>query len=142
MSADQSFVTIDLRISDEPALFILLAADGLINRLGTGEVGGKERSLYVGKIDQPILSELLSKVTPELQQWHGKFLADPKAEGLSCELQVSVKDESGPRLATAWKYGTESLGPPPEVCTFVVAALEATEPWFEQQKRLGTDASR
>ena len=35
-----------------------------------------------------------------------------------------------------WRYGTESLGPPEEIRRFVIAAIEATNPWFELQKKV------
>ena len=33
-----------------------------------------------------------------------------------------------------WQYGSESRWPPREVCDFVAAAIEATAPWYEEQK--------
>jgi hypothetical protein len=38
--------------------------------------------------------------------------------------------------ASAWRYGSNSQGPHPEVRQFVVAMVQATEPWFQQQKKL------
>jgi hypothetical protein len=35
-----------------------------------------------------------------------------------------------------WKYGSESAGPPPEVAALVLAALEGTASWFENQKAM------
>jgi hypothetical protein len=51
-------------------------------------------------------------------------------------LTVGFQKSGGQELITEWRYGSESQGPPPEVCEFVVAAVEATDPWFEQQKAM------
>jgi len=53
-----------------------------------------------------------------------------------CELTVGFQQADGRALVTAFRYGSASQGPPPELCTFVVAAVEATNPWFEQQKAM------
>jgi hypothetical protein len=53
-----------------------------------------------------------------------------------CELTVGFKKAGGEELMTAWQYGSESQGPPPEICNFVIAAVEATTPWYEQQKAM------
>jgi hypothetical protein len=49
---------------------------------------------------------------------------------------VGFQRADGQELMTKWRYGSESQGPPPEVCQFVVDAVEATDPWFEQQKAM------
>jgi hypothetical protein len=39
---------VTLHVADEQALVIMLAADGAINRMGTGSVSNTERDLFIG----------------------------------------------------------------------------------------------
>jgi hypothetical protein len=127
---------VKLNISDQPALFVLLAADGTINRLGTGSVNNVENDLFIGVTDLSCFEQLRGKITDELLGWCGQQLADPDPHGEICELTVGFQQADGQSLMTAWRYGSESQGPPPEVCEFVIAAVKATEPWFQKQQAM------
>jgi hypothetical protein len=48
-----------------------------------------------------------------------------------------LKYADGRLAKSGWRYGSESQGPHPEVCAFVAAAVEATEPWFQREKQRG-----
>jgi hypothetical protein len=43
-----------------------------------------------------------------------------------------------PDHVISFKYGSESIGPPPEISQLILAAIETTNPWYEQMK--GCDA--
>jgi hypothetical protein len=76
------------------------------------------------------------RITNELLGRCGQSLSAPEKVGKVCELTVGFKKAGGEELMTAWQYGSESQGPPPEICNFVIAAVEATTPWYEQQKAM------
>jgi len=44
-------IFVELEIDGKPSLAVLLADDGLVNRLGTGAVDNTERDLFVGRAD-------------------------------------------------------------------------------------------
>jgi hypothetical protein len=127
-------ILVMLLIGGEQSLFIMLGSDGSINRLGTGSVDNAERDMFIGKVGPELFQQLRAKVSQELLGWCGQRLVDPQPQGKICELTVGFQRADGQELTTEWRYGSESQGPPPEVCQFVVAAVEATDPWFEQQK--------
>src|SRR5262245_5010100 len=124
---------VTLLIGGEQSLFIMLGSDGSINRMGTGPVDNAERDMFIGKTGPQLFQQLRCKVSHELLGWCGRQLADPQPQGKACELTVGFQRADGKELMTNWRYGSESQGPPPEVCQFVVDAVEATDPWFEEQ---------
>jgi hypothetical protein len=127
-------IMVTLLIDGEQSLFVMLGADGSINRVGTGAVDNTERDMFIGHTDPALFRGLRDQVTPELLAWCGQSRADPEPRGQVCELTVGFKRASGEELLTAWRYGSESMGPPPEVGQLVVAAVRATDPWFAQQQ--------
>jgi hypothetical protein len=131
---DVTLILVTLFEGGEQSLFILLDAEGLVNRMGNGSVDDIEREMFIGKADLDLFQQLHAKLTPEVLQWFGQQLEAPQMRGKICELTVTLKQADGRELMTAWRYGSQSQGPPPEVRDFVVAAIDATDPWFEQQK--------
>src|SRR5207244_13397987 len=54
-------INITLQVNGESALFILLAEDGTLNRLGTGSAQNQEHDMFIGVTGEPIFSYLLSE---------------------------------------------------------------------------------
>jgi hypothetical protein len=129
-------ILVTLLVGGDQSLFIMLGADGSINRMGTGAVDITERGMFIGRTDPVVFRAIHDRITPELLAWCGQSRADPDPKGKLCELTVGFRRASGAELMTAWRYGAESMGPPPEVKQFVVAALQATDPWFVQQQAI------
>jgi hypothetical protein len=129
-------IMVTLTVNGAQSLFIMLGADGSINRVGTGAVDNTERDMFIGRTDPILFRDLLAEITPELLTWCGQSRADPEPRGQLCDLTVGFKRASGEELLTAWRYGSESMGPPPEVGQFVVAAIRATDPWFAKQQAM------
>ena len=48
-------VAISLKVDEELTLYALLAADGSINRLGTGTINNTEKEMFIGVISEPML---------------------------------------------------------------------------------------
>jgi hypothetical protein len=134
-SLNISGILVTLHIGQQQALFVMLGADGSINHMGTGSLNNTDQDLFIGKVGPELFEGLRSKVTDELLQWLGKY-ADPSPQGEVCNLTIGFKQGDDQELMSHWQYGSESQGPPPEICNFVVAAVEATDPWFEQQKAM------
>jgi hypothetical protein len=134
--ADIHGMMVTLHIGGKQALFIMLGSDGSINRVGTGSVNNSEQDMFIGRTDTALFQQLRGQVTDELLGWCGRQLADPEPQGQMCELTVGFKLADGQELLTAWRYGSESQGPPPEVGQFVIAAVHATDPWFDRQRAM------
>lgn len=122
-----------LKVEEVPALLVLLHSDGSINRLGTGTVDNKEMGMFIGVTDPALFLKMRSQVTEDLLQWIG-VQADPQPKGKVCELTIGFMLADGKEQGIQFKYGSESLGPPPEIHRFVTAMVEATDPWYEDFK--------
>ncbi len=129
-------IIVRLQAGEDQCLFIMLGADGSINRLGTGDVDNTEQDLFIGRTDPALFRDLVQSITPELLNWCGQSLADPEPQGKECELTVGFRWLGGKEAFTCWRYGTESDGPPPEIQEFVGAAMRGTDPWFSKQKAM------
>jgi hypothetical protein len=128
-------ILVELIVEDRQALFALLAEDGLVNRLGTGAVDNAERDLFIGRATEPLFAELRARIRPEWMAHQGEYDVPEKA-GATCTLLVAFKGRDGEEAGFRFIYGSESQGPPGDICDFVTAAVRLTDPWFERQKQL------
>jgi hypothetical protein len=51
-------IMVKLDVAGRQALFIVLANDGLVNRLGTGAVTNTENDLFIGRTNDPVFAQL------------------------------------------------------------------------------------
>ena len=131
--ADINAVNITLETGDEQSLFILLAADGSINRMGTGEIENTDRNLFLGVVNEPLFDQLMGYLNDEMLDYMGGY-ETPDSQGVPCTLMIGLSFDNGEENGFGFKYGSESTGPPHELVEFVMAAIELTDPWFEDQK--------
>jgi hypothetical protein len=128
-------IMVTLHIADQQALFIMLASEGTINRMGTGSVSNIERDLFIGRTTPELFEGLRQRVGADLLRWIGQY-GDPSPRGKLCRLTVGFQHDDGSEAMSHWQYGAESQGPPPVVRDFVIAAVRTTDPWFQQQKQM------
>lgn len=126
-------VFVDLRVGEEQVLYLMAAEDGTTHRMGTGSESNAERDLFVGS--GTAFPHLKSQIAANLLQWLGDY-SDPSPKGKLCRLTIGFRLTGGGEVASRWEYGTQSQSPAPEVCDFVLAAIQATDPWYEQQKAM------
>jgi hypothetical protein len=127
--------TISLEIEKQPSLFILLSDDGGINRMGRGTADTAERELFIGKTDPAIFKAVCSHFTKGMLQTLGRGYQAPEPLGASCELTITFKFKDGSSNGIAFRYGSESEGPPKDVADFVIAAVRQTDPWYQEFRR-------
>ena len=70
---DVSGVMVTLHIEDEQKLFVMLAADGMIKRMGTGTVECKENELFIGKAGTKAFERVRSLFGAILDNWLGSY---------------------------------------------------------------------
>lgn len=127
-------VAISLKVDEELTLYALLAADGSINRLGTGTINNTEKEMFIGVISDPMLFQnLRAQISPDIFKWIGGR-ADQSPKGNICDLTIWLFLPNKEERTIYFKYGSESIGPPPEVCRLVLATIDVTNPWYEQFK--------
>ena len=132
-------IMVALLVDGEQTLFLMLGADGSINRIGNGSVDHIERQMFIGMTDPGLFRELRSRVGPGVLHWVGQSMTAAHKEGTACELTVQFRWADGSEGASVWRYGSESRGPHPDVSELVTAAVEATDSWFEKQKAMVAD---
>jgi hypothetical protein len=126
-------ILVTLHVADNQALYVMLDAYGTIHRMGNGAESNTELDLFIGSSTGEEFESLRSEVTPHLLQWLGSY-KDPHLQGSLCRLTVGLRQDDGKELSSQWEYGTNSQGPPPEICEFVRSAVNITNPWYEQKK--------
>ena len=127
-------VAMSLKVDEDLSLFALLAADGSMNRLGTGTIDNTEKEMFIGVIsNSEPFQHLRARISPDLFKWVGGR-ADPSLKGKICELTIWLFLPNKEERSIYFKYGSESIGPPPEVKRLVLAMVEVTNPWYEEFK--------
>lgn len=127
-------MAVSLKVDEELSLFALLASDGSINRMGAGTIDNVEKEMCIGVLDDPkAFPSLQSQISPDLYNWVGGRV-DPSPRGKICELMIRLFLSNKEERTIFFKYGSESIGPPPEVKQLVLAMVEITDPWYEEFK--------
>jgi hypothetical protein len=133
--SDITAVHIALEAGDKQALFVLLATDGSINRLGTGSVANTDSDLFIGITKEALFAQLMAHLDDEMLKYMGGYdIHDQR--GIPCKLSIGLSFANGEDSGFGFRYGSESQGPPDQIVQFVTAAVQLTNPWFQQQKRM------
>ncbi len=135
MVADVEAISVSLTIDEKLSLFILLAEEGLINRMGTGSLNNTEENLFIGPGDPAIFQKLRSLLTEGMLQIVGREFQCANIRGASCKLGIDFQFKDHTSDGFAFLYGSDSEGPPKDVRAFVLAAGCLTQTWYEDFKR-------
>ncbi len=127
-------IVINQQIDGQPSLFVLLANDGTINRIGTGAADNKEKALFIGHTQGELFLRFMEQVDEAIFENAGVY-KHPDPKGAACKLELAFRRPEGP-VGFEFHFGTESEGPPEEIAALVKHAIELTEPWYEIQKEL------
>ncbi len=133
--SDIDAVSVTLEADEKQLLFVLLAADGTINRLGTGEANNKDNSLFIGITREPLFDQLMTNLDDDMLG-HMAGYEVPDQRGMPCKLSIALSFTNAEDNGFAFRYGSESQGPPDDICEFVTVAVQLTDRWFEQQKEM------
>ena len=66
-------IMVKLDVADRQVLFVVLASDGLVNRLGTGAADNAVNDLFIGRTDEPLFAQLRALVRPEWLELLGSY---------------------------------------------------------------------
>jgi hypothetical protein len=136
LPSDFDKVLITLKIKNDTALFILLAEDGTVNRMGDGSITNDDHEMFIGINREPLFGRFIVRITPEMLKQQGAYEL-PDRKGANCELTLLLGYRGSDRSAGfKFVYGAESQGPPREISELVRYAVELTAPWHEEQKRM------
>ena len=130
-------IMMKLDVADPQVLFVILAEDGLVNRLGTGAADNADNDLFIGRTDGPLFAQLRALVRPEWLELLGSYEVPTKV-GSVCTLTVLFRAAGDAEGGLRFVYGSHSVGPPPDIRRFVTEAVRLTDPWHQKQKRMAT----
>lgn len=127
-------VVVAFDVGGDLKLFILLADDDTVNRMGTGALDNEDKRLFVGKSNQGLLYRFLSRVPDDILDRAGTY-RHPDQQGPPCKLEIAFRKPSGP-VGIVFHFGRDSEGPPEQIFSLVDTAVELTEPWYHKQLEL------
>lgn len=126
-----SMVSISLVINEKSSLFLMMGSDGLVNRQGAGEEDSNDARLFIGQVNRSLFTDLIGGFRDEVLLNPGTFVID-EIVGKKCLLSIGFSSGAD-EVNFKFEYGTDSEGPPGEICDFVERAVELTDPWYEKQ---------
>jgi hypothetical protein len=129
-------VLISLEVDNKQSLFILLASDGTVNRLGNGTVNNEDNDMYIGISNEKLFEKLMKRIPDDLFEYQGVYDI-PDKKGKNCKLTLLFGGkEDNEAIGFKFLYGSESQGPPSEISEIVINAVNITEPWYLKHKKI------
>lgn len=138
-TADIDALSITLDVNDKPSLYVMLAADGTINRMGSGTWENSGGGLFIGKIDPAVFEAARVQVSEAILGLVGQTFQHQNPRGAPCKLSLNFHFKDGSSNGLAFLYGSESEGVPKEVADYVTAVVRATASWYEKFKRTSAE---
>jgi hypothetical protein len=132
-AADLDACFIKIEHGGDPVLFILLARDGSINRMGDGTPSSAGDTLYIGVVNEPWFDQLMEVVPVELFRYIGRLELEDR-EGIDSTLSVIFQHKDGRVLPFEVLFGSESGGVPLELQTILRRALELSDAWWNDER--------
>lgn len=137
---DTKILTITLKCEEKQVLFVLIANDGTVNRLGDGSYECEDKNLYIGISTNNLFEKTKQFVTQEMSECVGELYTCNEIKGKKCEMTIIYTGdnfETGVRFV----YGDLSERPPMIFRDLVKKAVEYTDPWWGEQKRISKKQS-
>ncbi|QHS63388.1 hypothetical protein [Chitinophaga agri] len=132
---DITGIMVSLEVDKRIVLYILIAPDGIIKRLGDGRADCKETQAFIGRVEPGIFKELKAAYTQEMANSLNQYYEIHEIKGQLCDLKVMV-DVNGVEGYTQFVYGTASVGPSRDFADFAARAVSLTNPWYAEQHRI------
>lgn len=131
--SDIHAVSVNIEISDKKILYILLAADGTINRTGDGTLENKDPEIYIGKTDEELFKKLLDCISDDvLINANREFNLYNEGTRVKLELRFYGNNMSA---GYRFHYTLEEKDViPTEIFYILIKATELTENWYQSQK--------
>jgi hypothetical protein len=132
---DVGMIFMTLTVTGRHVFSFTVGADGLFNRMGTGALQiVEEPELCCGTVTSELFHRITRSLTIELLRWRGTHVL-PIQKGRRCEFFMAILFKGGQEWTTRWQYGSESEGPPPELCSFMRRAIDLTDPRPDRRKQ-------
>ncbi|HLK30747.1 MAG TPA: hypothetical protein VKT28_19375 [Puia sp.] len=127
--------TIEVNISNNPCLAILLAKDGTINRNGSGVIDSVDKDLFMGITEEKVFDSLMQTVSDDLLSYCGQTYLNCDTTKQTYKVTVSFSDNKSDIGFEYCVNGTQDDIPKP-ISEYIMNAIKITDPWFQTQKKL------
>jgi hypothetical protein len=121
-------------IDGQQVLFLLLASDGLVNRMGNSSPNNRDFNLYIGRADG-LFDRLRGQIQPDWIDRQGLY-EHKTFVGAITTLTVALHGEGEKVVSFRFRYSEDARGPLPPLVPFVDFAIRLTDPWYMQQKSI------
>ena len=123
-------------IDDATSIFVMLARDGSINRIGSDSPECDEKDMFIGMTKDKLFEEFIDKCPAAFIAAPGEAYA-PTGELKGKEVKFSLMFQSGDsKSGLMFLYGTESGGIPDDLDQVVALAKDVTESWYQNQRKM------
>ncbi|MCD4812779.1 hypothetical protein K8S19_03710 [bacterium] len=127
-------IAITLTSEQSIHLFILLCADGSIQRMGSGKLDTVESEMYSDTMEVDVFYRVMSLI-PEKMTKQGGVFETPKRSGRLCEMDIVLADRMEKEIiGYRFLYGSKSLGLPKEISKLLEGILLYTDTWYQAKK--------
>lgn len=130
-----SALTLEVEISNENCLAILLAKDGTINRARSGYMDSTDKDFFMGVSSENLFDSLMATVSGDLMGY--------------CNQPPPACDTTKPTYKVEFSFSGSTSGIGAEYCTngtidnlpkpikeYITNAIKITDPWYQSQKQL------
>lgn len=129
-------VIISKEIDDGMSIFVLLARDGSINRIGNGSLECDEKDMFIGITQDKLFEKFMDGCPAHFITAPGEAYA-PQGEMKGKKVKVTLMFNCGEEeRGLMFFYGTDSGGIPEDLSQVVDLAIDVTEPWYQNQRKM------
>jgi len=126
-------ILITMEAGGDNLLSIRLSEDGSLHRMGSGTLNNPDRNLYIGINKDGLFDKLKKSISKNIFKYAGYYSSN-EIKGLKCELTIFFQILNEEDTVFNFIYGSESIGPPPELCDLIVNAVNLTNGWWLKQR--------
>ena len=137
--ADIHAISVTVEVDGRVRLFVMLAADGGVQRMGDGALGDDELVLTSSRVGGEAAFAALRDRIPASLLERSRVMEDPEPVGMPCRLTIALA-VAGHSLSTEYRYGSRSVGPPDELVNVALAARDLTAAWHSPREAQGAAA--
>jgi len=124
-----------LDVGGRPALYLVLSADGAVNRAGSGQPDSGAKDVFMGQAPGPLFGQAMELFDVGWLERSGRYdMPDQIGEQCVLTLTFFLADQPPDSACVLqFRYGAESQGPPVDVQDFVQGAVAVTQDWYTER---------
>ena len=125
---------IQMSVDSAPTLYLVLSADGAVNRGGSGNASSREPDVFIAQTDGAMFREVAPLFNPQWLERPGMYRRTGPPAPRHVLTLTFIRAAEQP-VVLGFDYGPGD-GPPPDVHAFVQRALAVTQSWYEDQREI------